>query len=328
MANFFNRIGHVEILSGKKLIFSTKGGGTATANMTGHIGGYDHMKTLDGIDFKFECTKIHDMTTVQSNAKVSILGLSRESIQFISTYRPKGVERNKQKRIRVYASYEDFGDNLIFDGDITVANPTTPPNNWLNIEAFVGNYRHSELYSGSINGEITVKQLIENVAKTLDLKPHFKLTGNDSEKKELKRKLTGFDCSGTKADLIDMVNRVSDFIVYEDNGMLNVALFQNDSVRSRNTVAVLSENTGMLGVPQVIVGANDNPNGESTVMRLSVKSFINPSIQLWDQVYLESVYMPSANGYYTVNQIEYNGHLRGNEWCQTMQLTNANVGRT
>lgn len=322
MANFFNRIGRVEILSGQKIIFST-GDATATFNLMG-----DSMRSLDGIDFKFSCKKVHDLATCESNAKVSIIGLSRETIQFLATYRPTGIERQAQKRVRIYASYEDFGDNLIFDGDVTVANPSVPPNNWLSIEAFVGNYRHQELYSGSINGQLTVKELIENTAKVLDLKTNYKLNGDDEENKELQRKLSGFDCSGTKADLLNMLNRVSDFIVYEDNGVLNIALFRDDSVRSRNTVAILSEDNGMVGVPQVITGSLDNSNGVGSVMRLNVKSFINPSIQLWDQVFLRSVYLPSANGYYTVNQIEYNGHLRGNSWFQTMQLTNANVGRT
>ncbi len=60
---------------------------------------------------------------------------------------------------------------------------------------------------------------------------------------------------------------------------------------------------------------------------LQVTTFINPSLRLWDEVYLQSVYIPDTNGVYTIMDIEYNGHYRGTEWYQTMTLTSANARR-
>ncbi len=321
MANFFNRIGRVEIFY-ERIVSQTK-----------KIK-IDLLKTLDGIDFKFQIRKVCDMTSTNSEASVSILGLSRDTIHRLTTLRAVGPELQMQKRVRVYASYEDFGDNLVFDGDIVKAQPSIPPENWLNINAFVGNYRHNELYSLAVNDRLAVQSLMYNGAKLLGLK-NVKFVDADNAKvqTEMKRTLKGFDSSGTKADLLQMMNRVSDFMVFEDNGTL-VCKLKDDSTRSRNTAAVLSETTGMIGIPEVLVGSaegkgkKDASDTSPSSLRLSVKCFINPSIQLWDLVYLKSVYLPDADGYYTVNEIEYNGHLRGQDWYMTLTLTATNVGRT
>ena len=321
MADFFNRLGHVEILS-RRVVFPKKT--------------FDIMESLEDIDYKFNIRKVCDMTTTNCEASVSILGLSRETIHRLATLRAVGPELQLRKRVRVYASYEDFGDNLIFDGDIVKAQPSTPPENWLNINAFVGNYRHSELYSMAVNDRLSIQQLMTNGAKILGVdKVEFRNASDAKVQAEMKRTLKGFDCSGTKYDLLQMLNRVSDFIVFEDNGRLICQLNTDDDYkRSRNTAAILSEDTGMIGIPEVLVGSAEG-KGKKTAsdssgssLRLSVKCFINPSIQLWDLVYLKSVYLPDADGYYTVNEIEYSGHLRGQDWYMTLTLTATNIGRT
>lgn len=313
MANFFERLGRVEVVTGNTVVIST------TGEETTHFA----MKEFDSLDFKFKCKKTADLTSSDCYADVSILGLSRESIQEIATYRPIGLELPAQRRIRVYASYVDFGDNLIFDGDIVEAVPSVPPDNWLSIKAMVGGYRHEKLYSHSINEDITVKQLIENVAQVLGLKALFHLSGGKDEQDELQRKIKTFDCSGTQYDLMTMINRVSDFIVYEDCGILHAIMADSDGAfNKRNSGVEISENSGMVGIPKILVGSTKR-NEES--LKVEVKSLINPSIQMWSRVSLKSVYFPGINGEYTVQQIEYNGHLRGNEWYMTMILQSPEV---
>lgn len=320
MANFFNRTGRVEIIKAQ-----------VVNNDNERI---FVMKSLEGLDFKFNIKKLSDMTATNCEATVSILGLSRETIHSLATTRPPAIEQNMRKRVRVYASYEDFGDNLIFDGDIVMAKPNIPPDNWLDIRAFVGNYRHTQLHSSSINGSIQIQQLMKNCAKELGLK-NVKFVDYETKqvREEMTRMINGFDCSGTSEDLLQMLNRVSDFLVFEDNRTLMCKL-RNDGRRPRKSAALVSESTGMVGIPEVLVGSatgkgkKDPTDMTSSSLRLKVKCFINPSIQLWDLVYLQSVYLPDVDGYYTVNEIEYNGHFRGQEWYMTMTLTATNVGRT
>ena len=313
MANFFERIGRVEVVTGDTVVINTNGGSLSV----------NAMKEYDSLDFKFKCKKVADMTSTDSNAEVSILGLSRESVQELATYKPRGLEMARQRRIRVYASYRDFGDNLIFDGDIVEAVPSMPPENWITIQAFVGNYRHEKLYSHSINEEITVKQLIENVAQVLGLKALFHLNGEKDEQDELQRKIKTFDCSGTQHDLMTMINRVSDFVVYEDCGILHAIMADGEgALNKRNSGVEISEDSGMIGIPKILVGSAKS--GEES-LKLEVKSLINPSIQMWSRVSLKSVYFPGINGEYTVQQIEYNGHLRGNEWYMTVILQSPEV---
>lgn len=322
--NFFSRIGRVEIFD-SRIELPVNGGQYEQENL----------RVFEDLDFKFKITKVSDMCTTKCYGALSILGLNREDIIAYATTKPVGIEAGLRRRVRVYASYEDFGDNLIFDGDIVKAQPSIPPENWLNISAFVGNYRHYQLYSSSINEELSVEQLMLNSASVLGI-PTVKFIDGKNEfvQAERKRKLKGFDCSGTKEDLLQMLNRVSDFVVFEDNGMLKCMLRYGGIRRSRTTAALISESSGMIGIPEVLVGSADGRAKKSakddspSSLRLKVKCFINPSIQLWDLVYLQSVYLPGADGYYTVNEIDYDGHLRGQNWYMTMTLTATNVGRT
>lgn len=321
MANFFNRLGHIEIISGAKAIFSSE-----TKEVISHTKyGSDVMRSFDSLDFKFSCKKVVDMSTTSSRANVSILGLSRETIQFLATYRPPAIEQSNQKRIRIYASYTDFGDCLIFDGDIERATPSLPPNNWLDITAFVGNHRRQQLYSYAINGATRFEDLIKAVAKLFDLDPTY-VNGNTKEVQEAKKMyVRGFECSGTMEDIIQSINRISNFQVYEDFGVLECRL-KNDYNITSSKIVILDEKNGMIGIPEILVGSVDKEKrtkGESSTLRIKVKCFINPSISLWNDVYVKSIYLPDVNGFYRVTEIEYNGHLRGQEWYMTLTLTAA-----
>lgn len=323
MANFFNRLGHIEIISGAKAIFSSE-----TREAIAHTKSGDSMRSFDSLDFKFSCKKIADMTTTSSRANVSILGLSRETIQFLATYRPPAIEQSKQKRIRIYASYDDYGDSLIFDGDIEKAIPSVPPNNWLDITAFVGNHRKQQLLSYAVNGSIRFEDLVNGIAKLFDLTPTYINGTNKQVREARKRMIKGFDSSGSAEDMIQCLNRTSDFIVFEDTGRLICKLRADHNIASTSIIKINEEN-GMIGIPEITVGSVDKEKrtkDEPSTMRLRVKCFINPSIRLWNTVYVESIYLPDINGEYTVMEIEYNGHLRGQEWYMTLTLTAAYRG--
>ena len=323
---FFERTGRIEVMEGDRIIFQSSDGTTFTNQP---------MKVMNDIDFKFRCSFVSNLSTTNADATVSILGLSRETIQNLCTYMPRGLEMQRRRRVRVYASYKSYGDNLIFDGDIVSAVPSIPPNNWLTIDAFVGNYRRGELFSitetsSSLFGlikrskNLTVKKLIENVATAIGMKVHFDITGSQEELDELNRSVRGFNCSGTKQDLYTMINRISDFRVYEmGDGILTAKYISATGgvPKSRQNVVVISEGTGMIGVPKILAGTADK--GKCPPLQVEVTSFINPSIKMWDSVLLKSIYVPGANGTYTVMKIEYSGHLRGKEWYMKMLLSSA-----
>ena len=321
--NFFNRLGHIEIISGKKILFSSKG-----VQQYKEVINKEHLRRFYDLDFKFSCSKIVDITTTNSEASISVLGLSRETIQFLATYRPTGLEINSQKRIRIYASYENMGDCLIFDGDIIKAVPSLPPNNWLEITARVGNYRATSLLSYAINGAIRLEDLIKGICEKTSLKPVY-INETSKEVMEAKKKMVhGFDCSGTLYDLLQSINRISDFSVREDNGELICKLRDNHKVGTAKVI-VLNQKTGMIGPPEILVGTVDKgakTKDEPSTLRLKVKCFINPNINLWNCVYVQSVYLPDVNGLYTVTEIKYNGHLRGQEWYMILTLTAAYRG--
>lgn len=330
--SFYNRIGRVEITDGTSILYTSSSGRQVHIHRIGV--NKNMMRAFSDLDFTFSCRNVCDMTTVSSSAKVSILGLSRETIRFLTTVKPTGVERQEGIRVRVYASYENYGDNLIFDGDIARAIPSVPPENWINIEAFVGEYRKNDLVSIQIPGYIKRIDLLNTIAKVMKkelvlVKPRGKTISDEYQKRlmqELNGKIYGFGCNGTRRDLIIALNKFSRCRVYEDATHLYAAMpdvqrsiYGGLNGANINEYVSISEDSGMIGIPEIITGISPDGNG-STAQTLKIKTFINPNIRLWDSVYVKSIYMPSINGLYSVREMEYNGHFRGQDWYQTMVL--------
>lgn len=324
MAKFFDRIGRVEIVSGTKVIYSTSNG-IATADV--RTGNPTILRALSDIDFRFDCSKACDMTTQDNYARVSILGLSRETIQFLATYRSTAEELQSQKRIRIFASYRDYGDNLIFDGDITLAKPSIPPENWLEIQANVNNVRGEQLYSKSFLEPVRFSEAVEALAKDMGLKNIQYKNSDYMEALAAKRKeLAPFAIRGTKAAILKELGRMSRFIVFEDCGSLMLQYDgKNNGASYRGMPITISEDNGMIGVPQVRTGISKGKDYNDKAAEVEVKTFISPSIRMWDVVNLKSVYLPGMNGLYSVRKIMYSGQLRGQDWYQTMILTKALV---
>lgn len=281
----FDRVGHVEILVG------------------------DHLKSFEGLDFRFNITKLYE-GGVKGNASIGILGLNRAHIQYLSTFLDNATNLSMRKRIKVYAGYRNSGEHLIFDGDIMLAAPTTPPDNWLNITAFTNGRNHTKIISGAINGNIRYGELIRYFAEYIGLEPKV-VTGDE---RELNRVIHGFDCSGSKADIIDRLNSIGDLVCVEDTerGVLWVGS-RDFRLRSNTEKYVVNYKTGMVGIPKFLF-----PN-------VSFSMLINSRIRLWDTVRLESEYVRGGNGDYVVRSIKYNGQLRGGKWNMDIDAIRSDI---
>lgn len=282
----FDRVGHVELLVGS------------------------NMKKFDGLDFKFSISKIFE-GGVQNNAKVGLLGLNRAHIQYLSTFLDQGTNLATMKRIKVYAGYANGGEQLIFDGDIMHARPTIPPNNWLNIEALMRGRRHTKIVSMAINGRIKYIDLIRSLASYLGLSLWIR-TGNT---REMNRVINGFDCSGSKADLISRINSIGDLVCCElESGTLMVGDRDVTQI-SNSAVHVIDYESGLVGIPKF---------GWPTIQ---FTMFIDTQIRIWDTVRLHSEFVPGADGNYIVRSIKYNGQLRDGGWYMDIEAMSTNTPR-
>lgn len=287
----WNRVGHVEFdIGGRRIRY-------------------------DGLDFKFDVTKTTGGAVVNATAKVSVLGLSRNMVQTLSTYMSVASNLQELHGILVYAGYEQTGEQLIFAGDIQTAVPNQPVENWLDIDANVVGWRRNEIvsvstdYSKDPQSPLTIRKLAQNLADASGMKLVIK-TNNTAA---LDKVLYGFDCVGNYQDILKKMNMLSSLKFHVErsqsisgtNGSAegNIVIGDDDYTKlTGNDIFILSKETGMVGIPKVSYPC------------MTVRSLMNPYIKPWDVIEVDSVMYPYIKGRYVVRQIKYTGQLRGNPW--------------
>lgn len=246
------------------------------------------LKRFENISCKFRIEKY--MGAVMNKANIDIANLAREDVEYLTTYTSYALAVQQRKRIRISAGYEGQDVALLFDGDISEALPTTPPDVWLRCKAISGFYNNQTLLTKSIDSPTSVKQLAMNIANTLGLELDWRAS---SEKT-----IGSFNYIGGGTKLIDEFNRMGNFIAFEEDGKLKVVDSINKAERVASSAKVLSEDSGLIDMPQ--------PNA----LGLSAKMLLDPTVVCGSYVKLESKRIPAANGFYWVYKLAYEGSLR------------------
>jgi hypothetical protein len=282
----FGRVGHIEM----------------------DVGG--SVRSFYDLDFRFNIEKVAGGGT-PNFAQIGILGLSRTTVNDIATYLNVGKQASRRKVIKVYAGYQDTGEQLIFCGDIIIAKPSQPTENWINISAQTNAWMRSEVVSLDVQlteeekkegKKLTVQRVFENIARLYGMSLEYR-TANY---RELERVITGFDCTGSYQDIFRRANTLSSVRMRCDNTaegrQIIIVYDMNPAEITGSSLFNLSANTGLIGIPEF--------------MQPSVKfrMLMNPYVHLFDDVNISSILVPNAGGIYRIYQMRYNGQLRGTNW--------------
>lgn len=259
-------------------------------------------KRLQGIDVKFNVEKF--MSELSNQATIELCNLSRDDMEYLTTFTSQWIAQQVPKSISLYAGYEDAGGaSLIYTGNIVEAVPSSPPDIWLSCKAITGYYKKKETISKTIIQPISVKELCEQVSTWTELRLSFEST--------VSKVLDSFSFTGNKIDLIGELNRIGGLIAFEDDGLLNV--LDVDAIRKGTFIRQMSEKSGMVGIPKV------------NAMGCDVTCLLDNSLKIGQLIELESTLIPQANGKYQIITIRYDGHYRGNPFyshLKTKRLEN------
>jgi hypothetical protein len=280
-------------------------------NRVGHIEldvGNGKFKSFKGLDFKFDVSKIAG-GGVLNYAKIGLLGLNRNTVNDLSTYLSVAHQTKNPRMIKVYAGYEQTGEQLIFAGDMIFAKPSQPVDNWLNIDAQVAGWLRGAIVSVSESGSSTLKSIIENIAKEFDMDIVYLCNPNDEY---LTINVPTFDCNGNFHDIIKRFNTLNPYIKASVEFSRNsnkgnayaIHVYKYDIAPPEATSRLFKLNykTGLIGVPQF------------TYPSVNFRILMNPYIHIMDYVRLDSVLIPNAGGIFKIMSIKYTGHFRGTPW--------------
>ena len=247
-------------------------------------------KEIHNISIRGRITR--KMSETGSTAKISIANLSREDVEYLTTYTSPYVDQSKKKRINVFAGYESTGVGMIFSGDIYSALPEGLPDTWLNIEAKTEYFNQQNIITLA-QGRMNTKSLASVAANQLGVNLVWR---SKSEKF-----IDAFNFTGAKAKLLNRINKLDNFHAYIDNNTLYVVDKDEQPPEESNTsttkkpgyVKVINGDSGLIGLPQ--------PDEYG----VKIKVLLDPSVNLADWFKLESKRLPIVNGFYQVYEMTY-----------------------
>lgn len=245
-------------------------------------------KRLDGISTRFRIEKY--MNAVMNKATIQLANLAREDIEYLTTFTSWAFAIEKRKRIRLFAGYENQNVGLIFDGDITKATPTMPPDIWLECEALSGFYDNQNVLSISIAQETSLRSICEEAAQQLGLSLKFY--------SENQKTIDGFTYCGGARNILYKINDLFQVCAYEENRKLYVRDLYPTS--KYVNAKLISENSGLIGIPQ------PGPMG------VDLTVLLDPTIELGAPIQLKSRRIPAADGIYYPYAMIYEGASREN----------------
>ena len=258
------------------------------------------MKELDGIEVKFSVEKL--ASAVMNKADIDICNLTKDDIEYLTSYTSQFIALQQRKRIRLFAGYEDTGVSLLFDGDVVEALPTNGPDRWLKCKALSGYYNARTPISTVVEGVHDVREICATAAGLLDLSLNYMATSTKT--------VENFEFTGGKTRIIKELNELCDILVYEDDGVLVV----QDKGKPRTDVSIryIDETSGLIGIPK------------PDAIGVEFQMLLDNSIKLEQTIYLESSIIPSANGEYYIYELKHSGDLRGNEFYTEVKARRLN----
>jgi len=259
----------------------------------------DGDKEIHNISIKGRITR--KMSETGSECEVSIANLSREDVEYLTTYTSPYVDQSKKKRINVFAGYESTGIGMIFSGDIYSALPEGMPDTWLKIKAKTNYFEQQNIITYS-QPTATTQELASNIASQLG----YELSWQSKSQKII----DAFNFNGAKAKLLNKLNQLDNFRAYIDNNILycvdkdeepprqtnqpkSYNGQQGSTTKTKGSVKIVNGNTGLIGLPQ--------PDEYG----VKIKVLLDPSVAIGDWFKLESQRLPIVNGFYQVYEMTY-----------------------
>lgn len=239
------------------------------------------------------------MSENASTANISIANLTKDDIEYLTTYMSPYVDQSNRKRISIFAGYENTGVGQIFSGDIYTALPEGMPDTWLNIEAKTNYYNQQDIITYT-SQNTTVKQFALNAANEMNLQLSWQ-----SKSQKL---IDAINFTGAKAELINQLNKLENIYAYIDNEILKVVdkdaeppstssgneqQSGTSATKQPGYIKRLSPQSGLIGIPQ--------PDEYG----LKAKALLDPTMNIGDWVEITSDLLPIINGQYQIYELTF-----------------------
>lgn len=255
------------------------------------------LRTYDDLAIVATGTKFANAN--QNECEVKISNLTKAAHDFLLTETSPFNKNKTRKLLRVEAGRQSTGVALVYQGDITSAIGSQPPDITLSLKCATGDYQKGVIVAKSAAGKTPLRSIAASVAKDLGLSLLF-------EAKD--KQISNYTFTGGALKQVNRLGEMGMVNAYIDDLKLIV---KDYNVPLMGRTRVLNLDTGMIGIP------------EFTEQGVKVKMLFDNQTTLGSGLDITSRMNPAANGLYTVFKLGFELATRETPFYYIAEATRA-----
>lgn len=237
------------------------------------------IKTYEDVQITASGTKYAN--PLQNECEVKISNLIRTTHDYLlNETSPFNLNRTPKKLI-VSAGRVSTGAAIIFEGDITNAVGSQPPDISVTIKAKTGNFQKGNVIARNAAPNTKLSAISAGVARDLGLNLNFQATD---------KSIANYSHSGAALKQVDKLGTTGLVNAYINN---NELIVKDLHIPLKNRSRILNIDTGMIGIP------------EFTEQGIKAKMLFDNQTDLGYGLDITSIMNPSANGEYVVYKLSF-----------------------
>lgn len=238
------------------------------------------IKVYEGLNIIATGTKFANAN--QNECEVKITNLDKATRDYILSETSPFNQNRTPKRMFLEAGRVSYGATRLFQGEITAATPTQPPDITVILKALTGNYAKGDIVARNGGTSTPLSVLSRRVADDLGLVLQF-------EARE--RLIANYAFSGANLKQVDALGGVGGVSAFIDDGTLVV---KERGAPLANRTRVLNVDSGLIGIPEV------TERGVKVTFLLDNTTVLGGALRLQSRIY------PAVNGDYTIYKLSFN----------------------
>lgn len=237
------------------------------------------IRYYEGFKVRASGTKFADPT--QNDCTVRITGLSRDTRDYLLTETSPFNKNRTPKRIIVEVGRVSSGLSTLFVGDITSAEPTSPPDIELTLKAKTASASANELVSRSAGALAQLSNIARGVATDLGLALIFEA---------LDRQIPNYSHTGSALAQVERLRQVGGVSAFVDDSSLIV----KDRLKALSgAVRELDLDSGLVGLPK------------ATETGAKITFLVDGGATLGGTLRVRSKFNPPLSGDYRIEQLAF-----------------------
>lgn len=218
----------------------------------------------------------------QGEAKIVVGNLTRVDRDWLMTQTSPFNNTRTPKRIKLEAGRASTGYSTVFEGDIWRCSQTQPPDVMMTFECRTGQFLKGEVTTNTQPSTARLSKIAADVATDLGMALNFHADD---------KQIGNYSFSGPKLKQVDVLGASGGVSCFVDNNMLIV---KNKDAPIPGPVRILSESTGLIGIPDIQMSG------------VKATFFYDHTTRLGGPIRISCAQVPAANGDYQIYKLGFN----------------------